>query len=100
VAIRLEFFGDEIEAISTFDPLRGIRYEKIPKVTIYPASHYVTTLDNRKRAMDSIRAELKDRLVELNGQNKLLEAQRLSQRTLFDLEMMEQIGFCQGIENY
>ena len=100
VAIRLEFFGDEIEAISTFDPLRGIRYEKIPKVTIYPASHYVTTLDNRKRAMDSIRAELKDRLAELNAQNKLVEAQRLSQRTLFDLEMMEQIGFCQGIENY
>ncbi len=100
VAIRLEFFGDELEAISTFDPLRGVRYEKIPRVTIYPASHYVTTLDNRKRAMDSIRVELKDRLVELNAQNKLLEAQRLSQRTLFDLEMMEQIGFCQGIENY
>ncbi len=100
VAIRLEFFGDEIEAISTFDPLRGVRYEKIPKVTIYPASHYVTTLDNRKRAIDSIRAELKERLAELNAQNKLLEAQRLSQRTLFDLEMMEQIGFCQGIENY
>ena len=100
VAIRLEFFGDELEAISTFDPLRGVRYEKIPRVTIYPASHYVTTLDNRKRAMDSIRAELKDRLSELNAQNKLLEAQRLSQRTLFDLEMMEQIGFCQGIENY
>ncbi len=100
VAIRLEFFGDEIEAISTFDPLRGIRYEKIPKVTIYPASHYVTTLDNRKRAMDSIREELRERLVELNAQNKLLEAQRLSQRTLFDLEMMEQVGFCQGIENY
>ncbi len=100
VAIRLEFFGDEIEAISTFDPLRGIRYEKIPKVTIYPASHYVTTLDNRKRAMDSIREELRERLAELNAQNKLLEAQRLSQRTLFDLEMMEQVGFCQGIENY
>ncbi len=100
VAIRLEFFGDEIEAISTFDPLRGIRYEKIPKVTIYPASHYVTTLDNRKRATDSIREELRERLAELNAQNKLLEAQRLSQRTLFDLEMMEQVGFCQGIENY
>ncbi|NDF14903.1 excinuclease ABC subunit UvrB [bacterium] len=100
VAIRFEFFGDELEAISTFDPLRGIRYEKIPRVTVYPASHYVTTLDHRKRAMDSIRAELKDRLQELNAQNKLLEAQRLSQRTLFDLEMMEQIGFCQGIENY
>jgi excinuclease ABC subunit B len=100
VAIRFEFFGDELEAISTFDPLRGIRYEKIPRVTVYPASHYVTTLDNRKRAMDSIRKELQERLQELNAQNKLLEAQRLSQRTLFDLEMMEQIGFCQGIENY
>ena len=100
VAIRLEFFGDELEAISSFDPLRGIRYEKVPKVTIYPASHYVTTVDHRKRAMDSIRVELKERLAELNAQNKLLEAQRLSQRTLFDLEMMEQLGFCQGIENY
>ncbi|NDG83571.1 MAG: excinuclease ABC subunit UvrB [Proteobacteria bacterium] len=100
IAIRLEFFGDELEAVSTFDPLRGIRYEKLPRVTIYPASHYVTTLDNRKRAMDSIREELRERLAELNEQNKLLEAQRLSQRTLFDLEMMEQIGFCQGIENY
>ncbi len=100
VAIRLEFFGDELEGISTFDPLRGIRYEKLPRVTVYPASHYVTTVDNRKRALESIRAELQERLVELNAQNRLLEAQRLSQRTLFDLEMIEQIGFCQGIENY
>jgi excinuclease ABC subunit B len=99
-AIRLEFFGDELEAISTFDPLRGIRYEKIPRVTIYPASHYVTTADNRKRAMTQIREELREHLVTLNAQGKLLEAQRLSQRTLYDLEMMEQIGFCQGIENY
>jgi excinuclease ABC subunit B len=100
VAVRLEFFGDELEAISTFDPLRGNRYEKIPRVTIYPASHYVTTSDNRKRAIDSIRAELKDTLQVMNAQGKLLEAQRLAQRTQFDLEMMEQIGFCQGIENY
>ena len=100
VAVRLEFFGDELEAISTFDPLRGTRYEKIPRVTIYPASHYVTTLDNRKRAMDSIRLELNQHLQVLNQQGKLLEAQRLAQRTQFDLEMMEQIGFCQGIENY
>jgi excinuclease ABC subunit B len=100
VAVRLEFFGDELEAISTFDPLRGVRIEKIPRVTIYPASHYVTTLDNRKRAMDSIRVELQERLEELKSQNKLVEAQRLGQRTQFDLEMMEQIGFCQGIENY
>jgi excinuclease ABC subunit B len=100
VAVRLEFFGDELEGISTFDPLRGTRYEKIPRVTIYPASHYVTTLDNRKRAIDSIREELKEHLQVLNAQGKLLEAQRLAQRTQFDLEMMEQIGFCQGIENY
>ena len=100
VAIRLEFFGDELEVISTFDPLRGTRYEKVQKVTIYPASHYVTTSDNRKRAMESIRAELQEHLALLNSQGKLLEAQRLSQRTQFDLEMMEQIGFCQGIENY
>ena len=100
VAVRLEFFGDELEAISTFDPLRGTRIDKIPRVTIYPASHYVTTAENRKRAMDSIRVELRERLQELNAQNKLVEAQRLEQRTMFDLEMMEQIGFCQGIENY
>jgi excinuclease ABC subunit B len=100
VAIRLEFFGDELEGISTFDPLRGMRIDRIPRVTVYPASHYVTTLDNRKRAMDSIRAELQDRLQEMKSQNKLLEAQRLAQRTQFDLEMMEQVGFCQGIENY
>ena len=100
VAVRLEFFGDELEAISTFDPLRGTRIEKIPRVTIYPASHYVTTADNRKRAMESIRIELRERLIDLKAQNKLVEAQRLEQRTMFDLEMMEQIGFCQGIENY
>jgi excinuclease ABC subunit B len=100
VAVRLEFFGDELEVISTFDPLRGTRIEKIPRVTIYPASHYVTTLDNRKRAMESIRIELKERLQELKEANRLVEAQRLEQRTMFDLEMMEQIGFCQGIENY
>lgn len=100
VAIRLEFFGDELEGISTFDPLRGIRIEKIPRVTIYPASHYVTTVDNRKRAMESIRAELNEVLPQMKAEGKLLEAQRLNQRTQFDLEMMEQVGFCQGIENY
>ncbi len=100
VAVRLEFFGDELETISLFDPLRGIRYEKIPRVTIYPASHYVTTADNRKRAMHTIREELRERLLDLKSNNRLLEAQRLEQRTLYDLEMIEQIGFCQGIENY
>ncbi|MEN9723225.1 MAG: hypothetical protein RJB38_1211 [Pseudomonadota bacterium] len=99
-AIRVEFFGDEIEAISEIDPLRGVRIQKISRVTIYPGSHYVTTLDSRKRAIDSIRAELQGRLTELRSQERLVEAQRLEQRTLFDLEMIEEMGFCQGIENY
>ncbi len=100
VAVRLEFFGDELEGISLIDPLRGTKIDKIPRVTIYPASHYVTTLDNRKRAIDTIREELREHLQVLQKENKLLEAQRLAQRTQFDLEMLEQIGFCQGIENY
>lgn len=99
-AIRVEFFGDEIETISEIDPLRGVRLQKIPRVTIYPGSHYVTTQENRKRAIETVRVELRERLQELNGLGKLLEAQRLSQRTLFDLEMLEELGFCQGIENY
>jgi excinuclease ABC subunit B len=99
-AIRVEFFGDEIESISEIDPLRGIRLQKIPKVTIYPGSHYVTTLESRRRAIESIRVELRERLQELKANQKLLEAQRLEQRTMFDLEMMEELGFCQGIENY
>jgi len=99
-AIRIEFFDDEIESISEIDPLRGIRLQKSPRVTIYPASHYVTSIENRKKAIDAIRDELRERLQELQSQGKLLEAQRLSQRTLFDLEMMEELGFCQGIENY
>lgn len=99
-AIRVEFFGDEVEAISEIDPLRGVRVQKLPRITLYPASHYVTTAENRKNAMESIRVELRERLQELNSLNKIVEAQRLSQRTLFDLEMMEELGFCQGIENY
>jgi excinuclease ABC subunit B len=99
-AIRIEFFGDEVESISVTDPLRGTRLEKLPRITIYPASHYVTSADNRKSAIESIRIELRERLQELKGQGKLLEAQRLEQRTMFDLEMIEELGFCQGIENY
>ena len=99
-AIRIEFFGDEIESLSEIDPLRGIRLQKLPKVTIYPCSHYVTTLENRKRAVDTIRDELRERLQELESMGKLVEAQRLGQRTLFDLEMMEELGYCQGVENY
>ncbi len=99
-AIRVEFFGDEIESISEVDPLRGIRLQKLPRVTLYPGSHYVTTLDNRKRAIETVRTELRERLQELQQLGKLVESQRLSQRTLFDLEMIEELGFCQGIENY
>jgi len=99
-AIRIEFFGDEIESLSEVDPLRGVRIQRIPRVTIYPGSHYVTSVENRKRATETIREELRERLVELNAQGRALEAQRLSQRTLFDLEMMEELGYCQGVENY
>jgi excinuclease ABC subunit B len=99
-SIRIEFFGDEIESISEMDSLRGTKVRVLPRVTIYPASHYVTSSDNRKVAIESIRVELRERLQELHAQGKLVEAQRLEQRTMFDLEMIEEIGFCQGIENY
>ncbi|MGE0614142.1 MAG: excinuclease ABC subunit UvrB [Bacteriovoracia bacterium] len=99
-AIRVEFFGDEIEAISEVDPLRGVRLTKLPRVTIYPGSHYVTTVENRRRAIESIREELRGRLDEYQQLQKPLEAQRLSQRTLYDLEMLSELGYCQGVENY
>jgi excinuclease ABC subunit B len=98
--IRVEFFGDTVEAVSLMDPLRGKKIEALEEVTIYPGSHYVTTRDNMKRAIDRIREELKERLAELRSAGKLLEAQRLDQRTNFDIEMMEEMGYCQGIENY
>lgn len=99
-AIRVEFFGDTVEAISVVDPLRGRKLERLSRIALYPSSHYVTTQDNMKRAIADIQAELALRLPELLSQNKLLEAQRLEQRTRFDIEMMEEMGFCQGIENY
>ncbi|MFA6411582.1 MAG: excinuclease ABC subunit UvrB [Syntrophales bacterium] len=99
-AVRVTFFDDVIEEILIVDPLRGKKIEKISKLAIYPGSHYVTTKDNLKRAMLEIRTDLRERLVHLKSQNKLLEAQRLEQRTMFDLEMMEEMGYCQGIENY
>jgi excinuclease ABC subunit B len=99
-AIRVEFFGDEIEAIKEVDPLRGIVRRSLEEYAIYPGSHYVAAEDQRARALASIRAELKDRLIELELQGKLLERQRLEQRTMYDLEMLEQVGFCNGIENY
>ncbi len=99
-AIRIEFFGDTIESISEIDPLRGVVIQKLTRITLYPASHYVTTFENRRRAIETIRAELRERLQELKTLEKHLEYQRLSQRTLYDLEMMEELGYCQGIENY
>jgi len=99
-AIRVELFGDTVEAISIVDPLRGKKVERLRRVAVYPGSHYVTTKDNLKRAIGTIREELGERLRELNGENKLLEAQRLEQRTHFDIEMMEEMGYCSGIENY
>ena len=99
-ALRVEFFGDTVEAISVVDPLRGRKIERLRRTAIYPGSHYVTTKDNLKRAIADIRTELGERLRELHAENKLLEAQRLEQRTHFDIEMMEEMGYCSGIENY
>ncbi len=99
-AVRVEFFGDEIDKISEIDPLRGQAIREIPKLAIYPASHYVTPKEQLDRALESIRAELKSRLNAYHNQGKLLESQRLEQRTKYDLELMEEMGFCKGIENY
>jgi len=99
-AIRVDFFGDVIESISIVDPLRGKTLSRLNKTSIYPSSHYVTTRDTLARAIVAIRNELALRLDNLRSQDKLLEAQRLEQRTMFDLEMMEEMGYCQGIENY
>ncbi|HEX6243044.1 MAG TPA: excinuclease ABC subunit UvrB [Polyangiales bacterium] len=99
-AVRIEFWGDEIERISEIDPLRGKVLHELTKYGIYPGSHYVTPLEQRRKAIASIRAELDVRLEELSRDKRLLERQRLEQRTLYDLEMLEQMGFCHGIENY
>jgi excinuclease ABC subunit B len=99
-AIRVEWFGDEIEMISEVDPLRGKVLRKIEEVSIFPGSHYVTPADRLTRAMTGIKEELRGRLAELKDGNKLVEEQRLQQRTLYDLEMLEQMGRCKGIENY
>ena len=100
VALRIELFGDEVERISRIDALRGTRIDDLERVAIYPASHYVTPQEQLERAVDSIRSELMDRLTELRGREWLLEAQRLEDRTMFDLEMIEETGRCSGIENY
>lgn len=99
-AIRIEFFGDEIDEISEFDSLTGKVTAKLSHGYIYPASHYATTSEKTERAIVTIEEELDERLAELNSQNKLLEAQRLEQRTRYDIEMLKEIGFCSGIENY
>ncbi|NLN28046.1 MAG: excinuclease ABC subunit UvrB [Firmicutes bacterium] len=98
--IRIELFGDEVDRILEIDPLTGEILGELDSVTIYPASHYITTEDKMKRAIQSIEAELEERLAELRRAGKLLEAQRLEQRTRYDLEMLQEVGFCQGIENY
>jgi len=99
-AIRIELFGDEVDALSEIDPLRGKVIEPLDKVPIYPGSHYVTPPDRLQRAIQNIREELKERVAWFKSQNHLLEAQRLEQRTKFDLEMLQELGYCQGIENY
>jgi excinuclease ABC subunit B len=99
-ALRIEFFGDEVDAIAEIDPLRGKVVARPRRALIFPASHYVATDEVLKRAAAGIREELRERLTELRARDKLLEAQRLEQRTLYDLEMLEEVGFCHGIENY
>jgi excinuclease ABC subunit B len=99
-AVRLEFFGDEIEAITRFDPLTGHAHESLSVLTFYPAKQFVTPADKLNRALRSIREELEERIVELESRGKLLEAQRLKMRTEYDLEMLQEMGFCNGIENY
>lgn len=100
VAVRIEMFGDEIDSLSEFDVLTGDIVSERDHIGIFPASHYVTTSGKLKKAMISIEAELEDRLKELRGQDRILEAQRLEQRTNYDLEMMQEVGYCSGIENY
>jgi excinuclease ABC subunit B len=100
LAIRIELFDDEVETLQLFDPLTGRIRQKIPRFTVYPGSHYVTPRERVLGAIESIKAELRERLAEFVGAGKLVEAQRLEQRTRFDLEMLQEVGHCKGIENY
>ena len=100
VAVRIELFEDEVDSIQLFDPLTGRVRQKVPRFTVYPSSHYVTPRQTVLRAIENIKVELKGRLEELISAGKLVEAQRLEQRTRFDLEMLGELGFCKGIENY
>ena len=100
LAVRIELFDDEVESLQLFDPLTGRIRQKIPRFTVYPSSHYVTPRDKVLAAVETIKEELTERLQQLVGMNKLVEAQRLEQRTRFDLEMLSEVGHCKGIENY
>jgi excinuclease ABC subunit B len=99
-AVRVELFDDQIESLSLFDPLTGEVLRRMPRLTVYPSTHYVTPKERVQSAVEEVRGELRTRLLELHAANKLVEAQRLQQRTLFDLEMMNEVGYCAGIENY
>ena len=99
-ALRIELFGNEIEALKIFDPLTGEIFREVPRITIYPKSHYVTSRDKVLQAIEFIKEELKHRLDYLKKENKLVEAQRLEERTKYDIEMLKELGFCSGIENY
>src|ERR1700723_623289 len=99
-AVRVELFDDQIDAISVFDPLTGAISRKVPRFTVYPGTHYVTPRDRLIGAVDQIREDLRLRLKDLRDNGKLLEAQRLEQRTMFDMEMIKEVGYCAGIENY
>jgi excinuclease ABC subunit B len=99
-AVRVELFGDTIEEIKIVDPLRGVVLQELSELTVFPGSHFVTSKERLHAAIRSIKEELKERLAELEGEGRLLEAQRLEQRTLFDLEMLQELGYCHGIENY
>jgi len=98
--VRAEFFGDELDRVTVIDPLTGEVLTREESVAVYPATHYLTSPENMDRALASIRSELAERISELEGQGKLLEAQRLLQRTTYDLEMLEEMGYCSGVENY
>jgi excinuclease ABC subunit B len=98
--IRVEYFGDEVERITRFDPLRGVAFQEVDRVAVYPKTHYVTPKERMERAVEGIQAELEERLPIFEAEGKYLERQRLEQRTRFDLEMLKEIGYCHGIENY
>ncbi len=99
-AIRVEFFGDQIEGIAEIDPLRGVTKKRLERVTLFPASHYVTEKNRALRAIEAIKTELKDRIEAFRREEKLIEAQRIDERTRYDLEMIAELGYCTGIENY